>query len=209
MKQELSKLADILVNHSTKVQPGDQVLIQSVTEIDPIVVREIIKSVEKAGGYAHVSMRDVSVTRQLILSGSEEQFKLLADWECYRLSKMQVYINLRSPRNAYELADVPAEKMKLYQKIFGKAHSEAVYKKRWVTTRIPNAASAQEANMSTEAYEKFYYDVCTLDYNNMSKAMEPLKELMEKTKRVRIIGEGTDLEFSIEGIGVLKGGWYG
>ncbi|MGN4943794.1 aminopeptidase [Bacillus cereus group sp. MYBK104-1] len=205
MKQGLSKLADILVNHSTKVQPGDQVLIQSVTEINPAVVREIIKSVEKAGGYAHVSMRDVSVTRQLILSGFEEQFKLLADWECYRLSKMQVYINLRSPRNAYELADVPAEKMKLYQKIFGKAHSEAVYKTRWVTTRVPNAASAQEANMSTEAYEKFYYDVCTLDYNNMSKAMEPLKELMEKTKRVRIIGEGTDLEFSIEGIGVLKG----
>ncbi|MGM2835512.1 aminopeptidase, partial [Bacillus cereus group sp. Bce025] len=125
--------------------------------------------------------------------------------ECYRLSKMQVYINLRSPRNAYELADVPAEKMKLYQTIFGKAHGEAVYKTRWVTTRIPNAASAQEANMSTEAYEKFYYDVCTLDYNNMSKAMEPLKELMEKTKRVRIIGEGTDLEFSIEEIGVLKG----
>ncbi|KAA0785345.1 aminopeptidase [Bacillus wiedmannii] len=205
VKQRLSKLADILVNHSTKVQPGDQVLIQSVTEIDPAVVREIIKSVEKAGGYAHVSMRDVSVTRQLILSGSEEQFKLLADGECYRLSKMQVYINLRSPRNAYELADVPAEKMKLYQKVFGKAHSEAVYKTRWVTTRIPNAASAQEANMSTEAYEKFYFDVCTLDYNKMSKAMEPLKELMEKTKRVRIIGEGTDLEFSIEGIGVLKG----
>ena len=109
MKQGLSKLADILVNHSTKVQPGDQVLIQSVTEINPAVVREIIKSVER-GGYAHVSMRDVSVTRQLILSGFEEQFKLLADWECYRLSKMQVYINLRSPRNAYELADVPAEK---------------------------------------------------------------------------------------------------
>ena len=43
--------------------------------------------------------------------------------------------------------------MKLYQKIFGKAHSEAVYKTRWVTTRVPNAASAQEANMSTEAYE--------------------------------------------------------
>ncbi|MGY3270037.1 leucyl aminopeptidase (aminopeptidase T) [Bacillus sp. TE9106W] len=50
MKEGLSKLADVLVNHSTKVQPGDQVLIQSVTEIDSVVVREIIKSVEKAGG---------------------------------------------------------------------------------------------------------------------------------------------------------------
>lgn len=50
MKEGLSKLVDVLVNHSTKVQPGDQVLIQSVTEIDPVVVREIIKSVKKAGG---------------------------------------------------------------------------------------------------------------------------------------------------------------
>jgi len=63
VKQRLLKLADVLVNHSTKVRPGDQVLIQSVTEIAPAVVREIIKSVEKASGYAHVSMRDVSVTR--------------------------------------------------------------------------------------------------------------------------------------------------
>ncbi|EEL50120.1 MULTISPECIES: aminopeptidase [Bacillus cereus group] len=205
MDSRLSKLADILVNHSTKVQPGDHVLIQSVTEVDPLVVREIVKTVEKAGGYAHVSMRDVSVTRQLILSGSEEQYKMFADWGCYRLSKMQVYINLRSPRNAYELADVPLDKLKMYQRIFGKAQSEAVYKTRWVTTRIPNASAAQEANMSTESYEKFYYDVCTLDYNKMSKAMEPLKELMEKTDQVKIMGEGTDLHFSIKGIGVLKG----
>lgn len=95
---------------------------------------------------------------------------------------MQVYINLRSPRNAYELADVPAEKWSYIKRYSESSHSEAVYKKRWVTTRIPNAASAQEANMSTEAYEKFYYDVCTLDYNNMSKAMKLLKELMEKDK---------------------------
>ncbi len=128
-------------------------------------------------------MRDVTVTRQMVLSGSEEQFKMFADWECYRLSKMQVYINLRSPRNAYELADLPSDKIKLYQTIFGKAHSEAVYKTRWVTTRIPNPSTAQEAKMSTEAYEHFYYDVSTLDYQKMSDAMEPLKELMKKQIR--------------------------
>ncbi|WP_312476200.1 aminopeptidase [Neobacillus sp.] len=205
MDNRFTKLADVLVNHSIKVLAGDHVLIQSVTEVDRLVVQSIVKAVEEAGGYAHVSMRDMAVTRQLILSGSEEQFKMLADWESYRLSKMQAYINLRSPRNAYELADIPSDKMKLYQTIFGKAQSEAVYKTRWVTTRIPNASSAQEAKMSTEEYEDFYYKVCTLDYNKMSKAMDPLKELMEKTDMVKIIGNGTDLSFSINGIGVLKG----
>jgi len=205
MDSRLSKLADILVNHSTKVQPGDHVLIQSVTEVDHLVVQEIVKAVGEAGGHAHVSMRDVAVTRQLILSGSEEQFKMYADWECYRLSKMQVYINLRSPRNAYELADVPPNKFKSYQTIFGKAQSEAVYKTRWVTTRIPNPSAAQEARMSTETYEDFYYNVCTVDYNKMSRAMDPLKKLMKKTNMVKITGNGTDLSFSIKGIGVLKG----
>ncbi|MED1088468.1 aminopeptidase [Bacillus mycoides] len=205
MDSLLSKLADVLVNHSTKVQPGDHVLIQSVTEVDRLVVQAIVKAVGEAGGHAHVSMRDVAVTRQMILSGSEEQFKMFADWECYRLSKMQVYINLRSPRNAYELADVPSDKMKLYQTFFGKAQSEAVYKTRWVTTRIPNPSAAQEAKMSAEAYEDFYYNVCTLDYKKMSKAMDPLKALMEKTDKVKINGNGTELSFSIKGVGVLKG----
>lgn len=63
---------------------------------------------------------------------------------------------------------------------------------------------AQLAGMSTEAFEDFYYDVCTLNYARMSMAMEPLVDLMTKTDKVRIVSPGTDLTFSIKGIPAVK-----
>jgi aminopeptidase len=62
---------------------------------------------------------------------------------------------------------------------------------------------AQQAGMSTEAFEDFYFDVCTLDYSNMERAMQPLKRRMEAADRVRITGPGTDLSFSIRDIPVI------
>ena len=54
---------------------------------------------------------------------------------------------------------------------------------------------AQEAGKSTEAFEDFYFDVCTFDYSKMAAACEPLKKLMEQTDKVRLVGPGTDLSF--------------
>jgi aminopeptidase len=63
--------------------------------------------------------------------------------------------------------------------------------------------------MSTEAFEKFYFDVCLLDYKALLPAMNALKKLMDKTDRVHIKGPGTDLRFSIKGINsVICGGNY-
>lgn len=201
----IQKLAELLVNHSIKVQLAEHILIQAVTEVELGVVKELIKEIHKAGGFAHVDLRDAAVTRQLVLGGTKEQFEVLAEWEVERLEKMDGYINLRSPANASELSDIPSEKMALYGKMYGQLQAQAIYTKKWVTTRLPNAAMAQEAHMSTEAFEDFYFDICTVDYQKLSKAMDPLKALMEKTQQVEIKGPETDLSFSIENIGVIKG----
>ena len=63
---------------------------------------------------------------------------------------------------------------------------------------------AQLAKMSTEAFEDFYFDVCNLDYGKMSKAMDALVELMNRTDKVRLTGENTDLTFSIKDIPAVK-----
>jgi aminopeptidase len=76
--------------------------------------------------------------------------------------------------------------------------------KNWVVLRYPNKAMSQLAETSQEDFADFYYRVCTLDYAHFSKAMDPLKEFMEQTDKVHIKGPGTDLRFSIKGIGVLK-----
>lgn len=203
--QRIQKIAELIVNHSIKVQPNEHILVQTNTEIELSIVKELIKAIHKAGGYAHTDLRDATVTRQLVLGGTKEQFEVLAEIEVERLAKMDGYINLRSPVNTSEFSDIPGEKMELYAKTYGKFQSEAIGKKKWMTTNFPNSSLAQEARMSTEAFEDFYFDICTVDYKKLSAAMNPLKEYMEKTKVVEIKGPQTDLSFSIENMGVIKG----
>ena len=82
-----------------------------------------------------------------------------------------------------------------------------VKKTKWVVLRWPTPSMAQLAGMSTEAFEDFYFDVCTLDYRKLQPGMKALKALMEKTDRVDIKGPGTDLKFSIKSIpAVICGG---
>jgi aminopeptidase len=112
---------------------------------------------------------------------------------------------LRGTPNFAEMSDVPPEKMKMVRQLWWTpVHQEVrVPKTKWVVLRWPTVGMAQAANMSTEAFEAFYFRVCTLDYAQMERAVQPLVELMERTREVHITGPGTDLRFSIEGIGVV------
>ena len=120
------------------------------------------------------------------------------------MEQMHAYIGIRGAENSSQFADVPLEQMDLYQKHWWQpVHSEVrVPKTKWVVLRYPTASMAQAADMSTEAFEDFYFDVCTADYAQMAKDQEPLVRRMEAADQVRIVGPGTDLQFSIEGIPV-------
>ena len=52
--------------------------------------------------------------------------------------------------------------------------------------------------MSTEAFEDFYFKVCTLDYSKMKPGMDALKSLMESTDQVRDHRTGTDLRSALK-----------
>jgi aminopeptidase len=122
---------------------------------------------------------------------------------------MQCYIGVRGSHNIAEMSDVPREKMDLYEKLYSHpVHSEQRVKHtRWVVLRWPLPSMAQAANTSTEAFEDFYFRVCAgVDYGRMREAMKPLEALMDRTDEVHITGPGTDLRFSIKGIG-SKGCW--
>ena len=137
---------------------------------------------------------------------SSEQLALRAAADAALMEKMNAYIGFSAPRNASEMADVPPEKMSLYAaEYFKPVHGELrVPRTRWCVLRYPTPGFAQSAAMSTEAFEDFFFDVCTMDYARMDRAMDPLKALLDRTDRVRIVGPGTDLSFSIKGIGSVK-----
>lgn len=205
MDQRNQILAKNLVNYSCKVQPKERVLIEG-RGVDTIeLVNCLIKEVYNAGGYPFVSIIPESVERNIAYSCTEEHIKQLASYEMQRMDDMDCYIGVRGTSNVTEFADIPNDNMQIYNKLYSNPiHSERrVPNTKWVVLRYPNAAMAQSANTSVESFENFYYDVCCLDYAKMGEAMKPLIELMERTDRVHIKGEGTDLTFSIKGIPVI------
>lgn len=128
--------------------------------------------------------------------------RLIGECEAFRMERVQAYVGLRGSRNIAELSDVPASAMRLYEEYWLKpVHFQIrVPKTKWVVLRWPSPSMAQQAQLSTEAFEDFYFEVCTLDYGRMAAALVPLQELIERTDQVRILGPGTDLTFSLKGI---------
>ncbi len=204
-----ARLAELLVRHSTRVVPGDRVLVEA-THVPARMLTALVEAVSAAGGLPVVDVKDPAITRQMLLSGSldqlEERMRFLGALELHRMEAMQAYISLRGAQNITELSDVPPERMALFEKHWQKpVHLERRVKHtRWVVLRWPNPSMAQQANMSSEAFEDFYFQVCLADYAAMEKAARPLVRWMDRTDRVRILGPGTDLAFSIRGVGVVS-----
>lgn len=203
--KRLITLAKNLINYSVHLQKGEKILIEN-TGIQKELVNELIKAAYEAGGYPFVLLKEPEITRSLLMGAETEQLAIWAEIEAYAMRQMDAYIGLRSGNNINELSDVPGEKNELYGKTIGtKVHREVrVPKTKWCVLRYPNSSMAQLANMSTEAFEDFYFNVCNLNYSKMSKAMEPLVQLMNSTDKVKITGPGTDLTFSIKGIPAIK-----
>lgn len=201
----IGRLAKQLISYSAELQPGERLLIE-LTGLEIPLAKALIKEAYAVGGRPYVSIKDQELLGEQLRGANEALLADIARWEGERMSAMSAYIGIRAGRNAAELASVPAEKMDLYQRIWWEpVHSQMrVPNTRWCVLRYPNHAMAQLANKSLEAYEDFYFDVCTLDYARMSEAMNPLVERMEAADEVRIVGPGTDLRFSIKGMPAVK-----
>ena len=198
-------LADILISHSTKLQKGEKILIEAI-DVPPEMVVTLIRKAVAAGGLPFTTLKQSLVSKEILQSGCEESIKLAGKLEAKQMQEMDAYVAIRGSFNISELSDVPSDKMKLYQTHWLKpVHMEIrVPRTKWVVLRWPHPSMAQQANMSTEAFENFFFDVCTMNYGNMSKAMDPLKKRMENADRVEIKGPGTNLRFSIKGIPAIK-----
>ena len=200
------KLAKLLVEYSTRLKRNETVLIEAFDAPDEMPVA-LIRAIRKVGAIPFVQIYRARVSRALTLGASDRQLKLMASHELARMRKMDAYIALRGSNNITELSDVPAKQMQLMAKKMRPVQDQRVKKTKWVVLRWPTPSMAQLAGMSTEAFEDFYFEVCTLDYRKLQPGMKALKALMERTDRVEIKGAGTDVRFSIKGIpAVICGG---
>src|SRR5919109_3347368 len=204
--ERFDKLAKLLVEYSIRLKRNETVLIEAFDTPDEMTIA-LIRAVRKAGGVPFAQTYHAWVNRALALEASDRQLNLIASHELARMKKMDAYIAVRGSNNITELSDVPPETMKLIARKMRPVQDQRVKKTKWVVLRWPTSSMAQLAGMSTEAFEDFFFKVCTLDYRKLQPGMKALKALMERTDRVEIKGRATDLRFSIKGIpAVICGG---
>jgi aminopeptidase len=198
----LSRLAEILVDHSCQLAAGEKVLIEAYDLPDPALVCRLVELAAARGAQPFVTLKNNAVLRALYRTGTAESLALAGGFEQARMQRMDAYIGIRGAANSSQFADVPLEQLDLYQQHWWHpVHSQVrVPHTKWVVLRFPTDAMAQAADMSSEGFADFFFDVCTADYAQMAKDQEPLVRRMEAADRVRIVAPGTKLEFSIKGM---------
>jgi aminopeptidase len=200
-----TKLAQGLTGFSTALKKGERVLIDAFDVPDAMVIA-LIRAARARGAFPFVQVNRARISRELARGAEEAQVTTQAAIELERMRRMDAYIALRGSNNIFEGSDVDGERVRLISRLFKAVQDDRVNRTKWVVLRWPSSAMAQEAKMSTEAFEDFYFKVCTLDYSLMRPGMKALGDLMRRTDRVRITGPGTDLCFSILGIGAQECG---
>lgn len=199
-------LADLLIQHSTQLKPGEHLLIEAF-DIPEAMTIALVRAARKVGGHPHVALRSNRIMRALNESAAEENLTIWADYDRYRMSKMHAYIALRGALNVSEMSGVSSQQNRQIGKLYSKPvhFDQRVGHTKWCVLRWPTASMAQLAEMDTEAFEDFYFDVCTLDYLRMDQACRALQQRMSVTDEVHIQGPGeTDLRFSVRNIPVKR-----
>lgn len=201
----VDQLAKLLIDYSVELKSGERLLIECVGLEIPLA-KALIRRAYEVGAYPFLTVKDHELLGALLEGTSEEHLRAIGGYERQRMQEMDAYIGIRAGKNSSELSSVPSDKMDLYQRYWWEpVHSGIrVPNTKWCVLRYPNHSMAQSAQMSLEAFEDFYYDVCTLNYAGMAEAMDALAARMAATDKVHIKGPGTELTFSIKGMPQIK-----
>jgi aminopeptidase len=204
----IDALARQLVRYSTSLKKGEKVLID-LHDVPESIGLALIREVRAKGALPFIRLHQGRITREMMKGAEEAQYEIIAKNLLTEMQSMDAYIAVRGGNNIAENSDIPPERMRLAMKHMRSVIDHRVKKTKWCVLRWPSASMAQQAGMSTEAFETFYFDVCLLDYKALIPSMNALKKLMDKTDAVHITGPGTDLRFSIKGIhSIVCGGNY-
>ncbi len=198
-------LASTIINHSVKLKPGENILIEAFDIPDEMVLA-LVAATLGAGGTPHVELRSTRVMRALQEGLTETGIKAWAASDLHRMTQMQAYVGVRGANNASEMSGIADSQVKLFGAHYQKpVHLEQRVKKtKWVVLRWPSASMAQLAKRSTTDFEDYYFRVCCVDYQAMDRAVQPLMKRMLAADKVHIVGPGpTDLRFSIKNVGVV------
>lgn len=205
----LAKLADVLVNYSTAIQPGEwTVIMGNVPGL--ALVRQVYRCVLEAGGHPQVVLGDEQLTALKVGLGSDDQLDWVSPLSELMYARMDAWITFRAEENTQYMSGGDPARLARLQKSHG--HLMDTYFQRaakgdlrWVVTRFPTQASAQQAEMSLEAYEGFVFAACKADqadpiaaWRQVEKSQMRVVDWLQGKRHVEVRGPDCELSLSIE-----------
>jgi aminopeptidase len=199
----VQEYARLLVERSIDVQPNWQVLVLAQPAARPLL-EEVIRLIARRGAYPLVRFSYAMEQLPFRLLWTEEApLELLdkaAPADKYVWDTIDAWMLLGAPENPREGADLSTERRDL----MAKGQAEFLARRLrleipWVTCRFPCPALAQEAGMGLKAFEDFLYGAVLLDWDAEGEKMKRIADRFDQASEVRIVGNETDLRFSLEG----------
>lgn len=198
-KQKLNKLANTIVNYSLNLKENSRVLVNYTIEAEPLV-EELIYEAQKVNAIMVLNMYNPKLNARLAEKNNESRLEQLKKIKEFEVENYDAFIMIRTSFNDYESKNVPPEMIKKLGSMTQELDDIRINERQWVLLNYPTSLDAYKAKMTTKDFNDFALDVMTVDYQKMSKDIEPLKKLMEKTDKVRIVSPKTDITFSIKGM---------
>jgi aminopeptidase len=208
--QRADRLAEILVRYSTAVQPGDQCVIQSTTEAEPLV-QAVYEEVLRAGGLPILQLSTQGATSAFFELAGEDQLDYVAPPARWAAEESDVRIAIMADANARELSGVDPARQARAQRarkplMDASMRRAAAGEYRWALTLFPTHAYASEAGMSLARYEDFFYAACLVDdpepvtaWQRQSDQVNRLAEWITGREEVHVVGPGTDIRLGVAG----------
>lgn len=200
MSEKLKELANMVATYSIDVQENEKVLITTQSLETREFISYLIDEIYKLGGVPSVKINDPILGAQLSEGNTDERIFLLKKQQEQEVELFDSFVSVAYGINDFESKNVPAEMNKKLKAALRKSSDIRINQRKWVILNFPSPLDSHKARMTTREFRDFSLEVMTVDYRKMAKIIKPLKDLMDKTDKVRIVSPGTDLTFSIKGM---------
>ncbi len=199
----IDRLAQMLLNHSLRLEAGNIVLINAIIPAKPLV-KSLVREAKRQNLYPVINWLDDEISRleyDLLDPQNPATLGFLTKrnhWNETRIADIQAVINIRGSENDQELGGVSSDRQQMVSKAAETVSRTIIDQRQWVLFYWPTPAQAQKAGLSTEAYFDFVLEVSLVDYEKLYQAELALASRLEAAREVHILSPGTDLRFSIE-----------
>jgi aminopeptidase len=206
----VERLAGVLVEYSTRVQPGDLVCIDAPLAGGPLI-SALYEKVLEAGGHPQLRADADGELEVLLKHGSDAQLEWVNPAGMNEVERADVRIAVEAETNTRGLTGIDPSRQALRARArepLRKRYFErsAAGELRSVVTLYPTHATAQDAEMSLDQYEDFVYQAGLLDSEDPVSAWKALGERFARLaewlggkRELRVVGDGTDLTLGVEG----------